>query len=81
MNNGQRSVGKMMPHDDFGTVLRPDQAALIFDTEDGLQVTLPKYHHDEMVPDLVALLVAVMVKSGDAEWVATMLDEIDVADA
>jgi len=81
MEDGQRRIGKMMPHQDFGTMLRPDQAALIFDSEDGLQVTLPNYEHDEMVPDLVALLVAVMLKAHDAEWVGTMLNEIDVADS
>ena len=62
-------------HSDHGTVLKPRQAAIVFDEEDGFRFLMPEYGEDEQVPEGTMLLAAVLIKSSDKEWVAAMLEE------
>lgn len=63
-------------HTDHGTVLQPDHAALVVDRNGELSMLYPHYADDETVPDMVALLAAVLIRSRDPEWVAEMIDTL-----
>jgi hypothetical protein len=62
-------------HTDHGTILDRRQAALVFDEDDGFKFLMPEYQDDEVVPEGVMLLAAVLLKLNDEEWVAEMLGE------
>ncbi|WP_395675517.1 hypothetical protein [Inquilinus sp.] len=66
---------KTEAHSDHGTVLKPRQAAIVFDEEDGFRFIMPGYGEDEQLPEGVMLLAAVLLKASDEEWVASMLEE------
>ena len=62
-------------HSDHGTVLKPRQAAIVFDEEDGFRFVMPAYGEDEQLPEGVMLLAAVLLRLSDEDWVAAMLEE------
>lgn len=60
-------------HSDHGTVVQPNESALVVDEDGGLRLLLADY---EDVPEMVLLLGAVLVKSRDPEWVADMIADM-----
>ena len=56
-------------HSDHGTVLTPNEAALVVDSGGEARLCLPGYTDDEEVPRHVLFLTAVMMKLGDEVWV------------
>lgn len=64
-----------MTHSDTGTVLAPDQAALVVDKDGELSLLFPDYGEDGEVPAMVVLLAAVAQKANDPEWVEAMIGE------
>jgi hypothetical protein len=64
-------------HSDHGTVVKPNQAAIVFDEAEGFQFLMPDYGDDEQVPPGVMLLAAILLKTSDPEWVRAMIDEMD----
>ncbi|MFQ5984491.1 MAG: hypothetical protein ACE5LL_03120 [Alphaproteobacteria bacterium] len=63
------------PATDHGTVLKPEEAALIVDVEGAPKLLLPHFDEEEDVPRLFLLLAAVSVKMADDEWVEEMIEE------
>lgn len=68
-----------MTHSDHGTVLKPDEAAIVFTPGEGFSLLMPDFPDDVEVPMEVLLLAAFTVKSSDSEWVAAMIDELKSA--
>jgi|GEM_PF-3414822 len=63
-------------HTDHGTVLRPDQAALVFDRDGSMSLILPSLPDDAAVPFTWELMLAIANRCDDPEWVAaTMANE------
>ena len=60
-------------HADQGTVLPPDCAAVTVDTEGRFGLLLPHLPPDADVPRGILLLVAVLARSSDPEWVDDMI--------
>lgn len=58
---------------DHGTVLPPGTSALVVSAEGELSFYLPDNPPDAPVPRLVQLLVAVLMRSEDEDWVEEML--------
>jgi hypothetical protein len=70
----------MMPkqiaaHTDHGTVLRPDQAALVFDPDGSMSLILPSLPDDAPVPTSWRLMLAIANLCDDPEWVADVIGE------
>jgi hypothetical protein len=66
----------MIAHTDHGTVIRPDQAALIADVS-GYSLLLPKSDDpDTPMPQAVQLLVAVATMIDDEDWVSEMISTL-----
>lgn len=61
------------PATDQGTVLRPDQAALVAEPDGSYSLLLPDTGKDDLPPS-VLLLGAVALRIADPEWVAETLE-------
>lgn len=60
---------------DSGTVLRPDQAAMVYDDEYGFQFLVPNYCPDAVVPPEVLALIAVTLRlSHEPEFLEAQLE-------
>ncbi|ABE61486.1 hypothetical protein Nham_0597 [Nitrobacter hamburgensis X14] len=62
-------------HTDHGTVLKPDQAALVFDTDGRMSVVLPDMSPDAEIPTGWQLMLAIIQKYNDPDWVAEMVGD------
>ena len=60
-------------HTDHGTALKPDQAALVFDTAGRMSIILPDMPPDAEIPSGWRLMLAIIQKSSDPHWVAGMV--------
>ena len=58
---------------DHGTVLPPGSSALVVSAEAEFSFFLPDNPPDTPVPRLTQLLVAVLIRSEDEDWVEEML--------
>ena len=63
-------------HAEHGTVLHPDESALVFNREGELALLLKHREDDEEVPQLELLLAAVAIKARDQDWVAELIEEV-----
>jgi hypothetical protein len=65
------------PHSDHGTVVKPDEAALIVDTDGNLKMCMPDYAEEEEVPFYVMVLTAVWLKMrDDNRWGLELAEEV-----
>jgi hypothetical protein len=62
-------------HTDHGTVLKPDQAAPVFDTDGRISVVLPDMPPDAEIPSGWWLMLAIIQKSSDPDWIAEMVGD------
>ena len=60
---------------DAGTVVRPDQAALIFGEDGSMSMVVPDFPADQPVPPLFRLLFAICMKCDDREWIEEIIEE------
>jgi hypothetical protein len=60
---------------DAGTVVRADQAALIFGEDGSMSMVVPNFPADKPVPPLFRLMFAICMKCDDPEWVEEMIEE------
>lgn len=60
---------------DAGTVVRADQAALIFGEDGSMSMVLPDVADDKPVPPLLRLMFAICRKCDDPEWIKEMIEE------
>ena len=64
-------------HSDHGTVVGPDEAALIVDTAGDVKMCMPDYGDEEDVPYYVMVLSAVWLKiREDEKWAQNILEEV-----
>lgn len=75
MSTAAKSVTLHEPATDHGTVLKPEEAALIVDPEGAPKLLLPNLDEEEDVPRLFLLLAAVCVRMADDEWVDELIEE------
>lgn len=69
-------------HTDHGTVLEPDQATLVFDTNGRMSVVMPDLPDDAPVPEGWRLMLAIIQKChDDPDWVAGMVGGRDRPEA
>ena len=61
-------------HAEQGSVLPPDVAAVTADAEGNFGLFLPHLPPDDDVPRSILLLVAVLSRSSDPEWVDEMIE-------
>ena len=67
----------MEAHSDHGTVVKPDEAALVVDREGEFRVLMPEYGDDEEVPYAVMVLTALWIKMReDEDWVEHLVEEV-----
>lgn len=64
-------------HSDYGTVLRPDQFALVAGMDGGFSLLVPDLPEGTAVPRSVQLLAAIAAKIGDEEWIDDMIRDLD----
>jgi hypothetical protein len=57
------------PNNKRGTVLKPDQAALVFETDGRMSIVLPDMPADAEIPSGWRLMLAIIDKCSDADWV------------
>jgi hypothetical protein len=60
-------------HTDHGSVLRPDQFALVADMDGGIVFYMPNLPAGTAVPRSVQLLTAIAAKIDDEDWIEEML--------
>jgi len=60
-------------HTDRGSVLLPSETALVVSADGELTIRLPRFPEDTQVPKMARLLVAVLLKSEDEDWVDEMI--------
>ena len=64
-------------HGENGTHVKPDEAALIVDTNGEARICMQEYGDEEEVPYHVALLMAVWIKMRDDEgWAQKLVEEV-----
>lgn len=68
---------KIEAHTDQGTVLRADQAALVFGVDGKMSLILPNVPEDTPIPDCYRLMLAIAQRCDDPDWVAEMIEEGD----
>ncbi len=68
---------KTEAHTDQGTVLRADQAALVFDMDGRMSLILPNVPEDMQLPASCRLMLAIAGRCDDPDWVAEMIEEGD----
>jgi hypothetical protein len=61
-------------------VLKPDQAALVFETDGRMSIVLPDMPQDAPVPEGWRLMLAIIDKCSDPDWVAGMVGGRDRPD-
>jgi hypothetical protein len=66
---------KIEAHTDRGTVLRADQAALVFDIDGRMSMVLPNVPEDTPVPASYRLMLAIAERCDDPDWIAEMIEE------
>lgn len=66
---------KVEAHTDYGTVLKPDQAALVFDPDGDMAVLVPDMPPDAEIPPGWRLMLAIIQKCHDPDWVAEMVGD------
>jgi len=66
---------------DYGSILPPDSAALVVDASGDISFLFPNYPDTAEIPRMVQLLAAVLIRSGDEEWVEDMLADMTDASA
>lgn len=65
------------PHSDHGTVVKPDEAALIVDADGDFKMCMPDYGDDDDVPYAVMVLTALWIKMrDDAEWTQELVEDV-----
>jgi hypothetical protein len=57
-----------------GTMLQPDQAALVFDMNGRMSLVLPNLPDDVPVPPAWSLLLAIAARCEDPEWVMATIE-------
>jgi hypothetical protein len=62
---------------DAGTVVRADQAALIFSENGSMSMVVPKMPDDMPLPPLFRLMFAICRKCDDPEWIEEMIEEAE----
>jgi hypothetical protein len=62
---------------DAGTVVRADQAALIFGEDGSMSMVVPNFPDDKPVPPLFRLMFAICRKCDDPEWIVEMIEETE----
>ncbi len=67
----------MATTNDQGTIIGPNEAALVAEEHGGLRLILPEYDDDEDVPPMALLLVAVTLKLGDEKWLEDTMAALD----
>ena len=64
-------------HSDHGTVVQPNEAALIVTAEGELTMCMPEYADDDEVPFPVMVLTAVWLKmKDDNQWGLELAEEV-----
>ena len=64
-------------HSDIGTVIKPDEAALVVAAAGGFRVCMPEYGDEEEVPYSVMVLTAFWTKMReDEEWTHKLVEEV-----
>lgn len=64
-------------HSDHGTVVKPDEAALIVDRDGDFRMCMPEYKDEQEVPYGVMVLTAVWIKMRDDEhWALELAEEV-----
>jgi hypothetical protein len=64
-------------HSDHGTVVKPNEAALVVDTDGDMRICLPQYGDAEEVPYSVMVLTAFWIKMReDEEWGLELVEEV-----
>lgn len=66
-------------HSDHGTVLRPDQFALIANMDSSFSFYMPELPQSTLLPRSVLLLAAIAHKINDEDWIDDMIRELDNA--
>jgi hypothetical protein len=64
---------------DTGTVVRADQAALIFGEDGSMSMVVPDVPADTPVPPLFRLMFAICRKCDDPDWIEEMIEELENA--
>ena len=67
----------MATTNDQGTIIGPNEAALVAEENGELRLILPEYDDDEEVPPMVLLLAAITVKLKDQEWLDETMTALD----
>lgn len=62
-----------------GVVLRGDQAAFVVNLDGSCEFLLPLYPDDAQLADTHKLLVAIMIRLGDPDWIAEMVEAAEAA--
>jgi hypothetical protein len=62
---------------DSGTVVRADQAALIFSEDGSMSMVVPNVPADTPVPPLFRLMFAICMKCDDPEWIEEIIEEAE----
>ena len=62
---------------DHGSVLKPDEAALVWSPRTGFTLLLPQRKGDEEVPEAELLLAAILVRLGEDEFRADLLAQFE----
>ncbi len=60
-----------------GTIIGPNEAALVAEEHGGLRLILPEYDDDADVPPTVLLLSAIAVKLKDQKWLDDTMAALD----
>ncbi len=58
-------------------VIGPNETALVAEVAGGLRLILPKYEDDDDVPAMARLLVAVIRKLEDEQWLEETMAALD----
>ena len=66
--------GKRSDAPEKGTMLQPDQAALVFDMNGRMSLVLPDLPDDAPVPPAWSLLLAIAARCEDPEWVMATIE-------
>ncbi len=67
----------MAPTHDNEMVIGPKETALVAEVGGGLRLILPKYEDDDDVPAMARLLVAVIRKLEDEQWLEDTMAALD----
>ncbi len=67
----------MAPTNDDEMVIGPNETALVAEVGGGLRLILPKYEDDDDVPAMARLLVAVIRKLEDEQWLEETMAALD----